>query len=83
MTGPFETAQEAREAARTMLATYGADPAIDRAKPANRAMLLDTLTAAGVELGDYDRTIVDWLAEWEPTTCAVIASLIARAAEPR
>jgi hypothetical protein len=48
----------------------------------NRAMLLDTINAAGVQLGEYDRRIIDWLAGWETATCAVVASLIARAAEP-
>jgi hypothetical protein len=37
----------------------------------------------GVQLGAYDRRIIDWLANYEPATCAVVASLIARAAEPR
>jgi hypothetical protein len=42
-------------------------------------MLLDVLLAADVELGAYDRRIVEWLARWEPATCAVIAGLVSRA----
>ncbi|GAA2466552.1 hypothetical protein [Streptomyces macrosporus] len=44
------------------------------------AVLLAELTAAGVELGEYDRRIVDWLAVWDWPTVATIASLIRRAA---
>jgi hypothetical protein len=47
------------------------------------AVLRDTLTAAGVELGAYERQIIDWLAHWEWATVAVIASWVARAAESR
>jgi hypothetical protein len=34
-----------------------------------------------VKLGAFDHRIVLWLAGWEPSTCAVIAGLIARAHE--
>lgn len=43
------------------------------------AILHDTLHAAGVELGDYDERIAAWLAMWEWSTVAVIASWIKRA----
>jgi len=43
------------------------------------AALVDVLTAAGVELGDYDERIVAWLAGWEWGTVATIASWIKRA----
>lgn len=46
-------------------------------------ILRDTLHAAGVELGAYDKRIVDWLAGWEWSTLAVIASWVARAAASR
>ncbi|MFJ9542374.1 hypothetical protein ACIRPX_34650 [Streptomyces sp. NPDC101225] len=45
-----------------------------------RADLLAELNAAGVELGAYDRRIIDWLAGWDYPTVATIASLIRRAA---
>ncbi len=51
--------------------------------PHNAAMLTDACAAAGVELGAYDRRILRWLAGWEPTTCAVVAGIIARAAAGR
>lgn len=45
---------------------------------------LDRLNAlteplAGVELGAYDRSILDWLAGWDIPTVAAIASLLHRA----
>ncbi|HET6636812.1 MAG TPA: hypothetical protein VFH77_17485 [Streptomyces sp.] len=45
--------------------------------------LADTLTAAGVELGEYERGIAAWLSSWEWSTVAVIASWVARAAVGR
>ncbi|MEU8623302.1 hypothetical protein [Streptomyces sp. NPDC048669] len=45
------------------------------------AILRDTLHAAGVELGAYDRSIVDWLTVspgWEWATVATIASWVKR-----
>jgi hypothetical protein len=77
MTGPFETEQEARDAARLA----GVQFVAGQIRDTNLRMLLDTLNAAGVQLGAYDRRIVEWLAEYEPATCMVIASLIARAAD--
>ncbi|MGW2562587.1 LOG family protein [Streptomyces sp. NPDC001514] len=34
---------------------------------------------AGIELGAYDRKIIDWLAGWDGPTVATIASLVIRA----
>ncbi|MDX2828495.1 hypothetical protein PV416_47495 [Streptomyces ipomoeae] len=45
-----------------------------------RAALFAELDNAGVELGAYDRRIVDWIAGWDYPTVATIASLIRRAA---
>jgi hypothetical protein len=42
-------------------------------------MLIDACAAAGVRTGDHDDPIIEWLARWEPATCAVIAGLITRA----
>lgn len=44
-----------------------------------REILADVL--AGVELGAWDRRILDWLAGWDTTTVLTIASWIARASE--
>ena len=34
---------------------------------------------AGVELGAYDRRIIEWLAGWDGPTVATLASLVIRA----
>jgi hypothetical protein len=44
-----------------------------------REALYAELGKAGVELGAYDRRIVDWLAGWDYPTVATITSLIRRA----
>ncbi|MEU9611883.1 hypothetical protein AB0D56_10060 [Streptomyces sp. NPDC048209] len=48
-----------------------------------REQLLATLTEAGIELGDRDRLIVDWLTVspgWGWSTVATIASWVKQAA---
>ncbi len=45
----------------------------------NHRLLEDACGAAGVDLGAYDQAILLWLAGFEPSTCAVVAGLIARA----
>ncbi|MBW1604197.1 hypothetical protein JJV70_19250 [Streptomyces sp. JJ66] len=44
-----------------------------------RALLLEALHGAGVELGEYDTRIVDWLAGWDWPTVVVIVSWLHRA----
>jgi hypothetical protein len=78
VSGPFETEREAREAAAAASPGLGAL----HLPEGNASMLHDGLNAAGVQPGAYDRRIVEWLAGYEPSTCAVIAGLITRAAEP-
>jgi hypothetical protein len=46
-------------------------------------ILTDTLTAAGVELGTYERDVISWLSCWDWASVAVIASWVARAATSR
>lgn len=41
------------------------------------AALIEPL--AGIELGAYDRRIIEWLSDWEDSTVAVVASLLHRA----
>lgn len=43
--------------------------------------LRGTLAAAGVETGTYDDRIVKWLAGWEWSTLAVVASWVQRAGQ--
>ena len=83
--GPFESEAEARElpAVRAVYTAFRAltGPAVVGGMNApNRTMLEDACSAAGVQLGAFDRRILTWLAGYEPETCAVVAGLIARAA---
>ncbi|TDC58577.1 hypothetical protein E1281_01090 [Actinomadura sp. KC345] len=75
--GPYETGRQAADtcsgayiAARTDLGTLA---------QFNRDRLTGACEAAGVELGAYDRRILDWLSGWEPEVVAVVVGLIARA----
>jgi hypothetical protein len=80
MSGPFETLRQAQEYA---VACAGVSDPLDAIGASrNRRMMLAAIEAAGVELGTYDRKIIDWLAGFEPFTCAVIAGLITRAHAP-
>ena len=36
---------------------------------------------SGVELGAFDRQIIEWLTQWEPSTVAVVCGLIGQARE--
>lgn len=47
---------------------------------ARYAMLVDTLTRAGVDLSFDDHTAVEHIARWEPATVRAIASWVIRAA---
>ena len=79
MSGPYETEREARQAA--MDAAGGPENAVSA--EANRRLLEEACTAAGVTLGAYDHRILLWLAGYEPATAAVVAGLITRAGERR
>jgi hypothetical protein len=74
--GPFQTEREARQAAQHV---YDSPPGTGAWGTGNHKLLEDACLAAGIELGAYDHGILLWLAGYEPSTCAVIAALIARA----
>jgi hypothetical protein len=76
--GPYEND---RQAAATVREAYAAGPLAPRGTMArfNRDRLTAACAAAGVELGAYDRRIVEWLAGWEPETVAVVVGLVVRA----
>jgi hypothetical protein len=80
--GPYDTERQAREtpAARAVYEAFSADPGAGKMAPHNLRMLLDAIQDAGVHIGAYDVRILEWLAGYEPATCAVIAGLITRAA---
>jgi len=74
--GPFQTEREARNAARHI---YDSPPGTGAWGTGNHRLLKNGCLAAGVTLGAYDHGTLLWLADFEPSTCAVIAGLIARA----
>jgi hypothetical protein len=79
---PLETERQAQElpAVRAVYEAFRASPGVGRMAPHNHRMLEDACSAAGVEPGAFDHRILLWLAGFEPTTCAVVAGLISRAA---
>lgn len=81
MSGPYETDKEARQSppARAVFEAFDRDPGGGKMAPHNYVMLADACEAAGVKLGTFDRRILWWLAGFEPSTCAVVAGIIARA----
>lgn len=50
-----------------------------RPRDEQEATLHEVLATAGVDLGAYDAKIVAWVAGWERSTVAVIASWVQRA----
>lgn len=78
--GPYETAQQAAD---TISEAYGLSYGLPTGTmgQVSRDRIIAACDAAGVELGAYDRRIVNWLAGWEPETCAAIAGLILRASK--
>jgi hypothetical protein len=87
--GPFETEAQAAAAAEPMFARIRrADPGrgamTDQVRAARLgakvAYVTDTLTAAGVELGQHDEHIARWIAHmWDPETTVVVLDWVLRA----
>jgi hypothetical protein len=70
--GPFETASEALLALRPADGSFLA--------PGSRlGLLTETLRAAGVELGQWDREVARWLAELDFQTIAPVIGWVSRA----
>jgi hypothetical protein len=80
--GPFESAREASDhpAVRAIYDAMHKSTRRGVGTELKHRLLDGACTAAGVDLGAYDHRIVNWLAQWEPETCLVIAGLIERAA---
>jgi hypothetical protein len=70
--GPFETSSQA------LLALRPEDGSFVGAKP-RAELLADTLSAAGVELGEWDRAILRWLAGLDVQTIAPVIGWVSRA----
>jgi hypothetical protein len=74
--GPFQTDREALAASRYHQQGQSLQTGVS-ITALNHADLDAALS--GVELGTYDRQIVEWLAGWDPPTVAVVSGLIRRA----
>jgi hypothetical protein len=70
--GPFQTAAEA------LLALQPADGSL-LAPESRLGLLTDTLRAAGVELGPWDREVARWLAGLDVQTIAPVIGWVSRA----
>jgi hypothetical protein len=87
--GPFGSDREVRQHPAiapiidSLIPHFEAEPrrALGQAGELSRKLLVDSLVYAGVELGDYDRAIIAWLAGWETETVAVVAGWIQRAGQ--
>jgi hypothetical protein len=79
--GPYQTEAQAREtdAVQQIHAAFRADPGMGRMAPHILRLLTEACSAAGVELGAFDRRVLTWLANWEPESAAAIAGMITRA----
>ena len=75
--GPFETECEARAAAHDVVRPEPGWSILRKSQ--NLVVLERACEAAGVELGVYDRRILDWLSGFEDSICGVVAGLVARA----
>jgi hypothetical protein len=81
--GPFFSEREAlsTRAAREAVAAFDAGPGPGKASPGHLRILLDACKAAGVDVADFDRGGLEWLATWELARCVSFAGLIRRAYE--
>ena len=75
--GPFETERQARAAAHEVVRPEAGWSILHESQ--NLIVLERACEAAGIELGVYDRRIMEWLTGFEDSACAVVAGLIARA----
>ncbi|WP_067484388.1 hypothetical protein [Actinomadura hibisca] len=77
MSGPYQHQDDAFTEVRDIYAGWSKRGVL-------RARTYDLLRRAcadhGVELGDYDRHVLRWLARQPPETAQVVAGLVARAA---
>ncbi|MEV5575144.1 hypothetical protein AB0L06_34335 [Spirillospora sp. NPDC052269] len=78
MSGPYETENDAYTEVRDIYVSHG-KRGVMRAR--TQDLLLAVCAQYDIELGDYDRAVLNWLAKQPPETAQVIAGLIDRAAK--
>ena len=78
--GPYETRADTRPASLCQaVAVLPPTSPAGTARAVARQHLHAACAAAGVELGAYDREVLEWLAGWEPDMAQVVIGLIGRA----
>jgi hypothetical protein len=70
--GPFETEREARAAAHEVVRPEPGWSILHKSQ--NLFVLEQACERAGVELGAYDKRILDWLSGFEDSICAVVSN---------
>ncbi|MFC4907987.1 hypothetical protein [Actinomadura gamaensis] len=78
MSGPYETENDAYMEVRDIYASHG-KRGVMRAR--THDLLVSVCAQHDVELGEYDRAVLRWLARHPPETAQVIAGIIDRAAK--
>jgi hypothetical protein len=83
--GPYETAEEVRRlpSVRAVYDVMREAPQRGAGAAECEEMILSACGRQRVALGAYDARIVRWLANGDPETCQVIASVIDRAGQPQ
>lgn len=81
--GPFESQRQGADSVRRIYDAMHASTRRGAGTGQCHKVLDAACTAAGIELGAYDRRILMWLAGWEAEMCAVVAGLITRASQAR
>jgi hypothetical protein len=77
--GPYDTDSDAMRDAAHVHQAYRVDYERGMMGQINEGLLLGALREAGVQLGEFDRRIVGWLADWEPYVVQVIVGWVERA----
>ena len=80
---PLETEDQARQLpeVRAIHQAFSASPGVGKMAAHNLRMLTGIIETARIALGAYDRQALEWLAGFDPQSCAAIAGIIARAHE--
>lgn len=86
MSGPYRTESEAlAEPMPTRVTNLHRAGLVRSGDPDRRVhntvtqALFDACASAGVELGDYDKRILGWLANWETSAAQVVLDMVVRA----
>jgi hypothetical protein len=77
--GPFHTERQALAAVRDITAAFDADPGPGKMRPLIYAMLTGACEQPGVELGEFDKSVLAGLANHEAQQMVSVAGIITRA----